>query len=228
MTKVKRTAAFILSLIMVCCLFAVFAGCSDDGTIKDLQQQIEEMKTQQNSQQDKIDELEQKNGNLINRVDELENENDSLANRVEELEKKNVDLMRRVDELEQQAYVGKFYSLDEAYDKSMITRDDLQTIANYHNNLTNCSEELSNLVETLIKGRAAFDLRNDEKHPVSEASAQGIRIIKYYGEYNGCYAVILENQYVAYPAEEMDEWQEIDGVKIHYTNWLKIVIWGTK
>lgn len=45
MSKARRIEALIISLIMVCSLCLVFASCSKDDVIKDLQQQIEDLKT---------------------------------------------------------------------------------------------------------------------------------------------------------------------------------------
>ena len=108
---------------------------------------------------------------------------------------------------------GAFYSLQEAYDAGYITRADLEEIAERQNNGTYVSEEEldAQIKQQILEDRAEW-LRNPEEDPYPEAEASGVRIVHYYGVYQGdSYAVIISNIYEpAFPAVDEEQWDHID------------------
>ena len=123
---------------------------------------------------------------------------------------------------------GTFYSLQEAYDAGYITRADLEEIAERQNNGTYVSEEeLDAQIKQQILEDRAEGLRNPEEDPYPEAEASGVRIVYYYGVYQGdSYAVMLSNIYEpAFPAVDEEQWDHIDSVDILYFNPRRIEIW---
>ena len=123
---------------------------------------------------------------------------------------------------------GAFYSLQEAYDAGYITRADLEEIAERQNNGTYVSEEEFDpqVKQMILEDRAEW-LRNPEEDPYPEAEASGVRIVHYYGVYQGdCYAVMLSSIYEpAFPAVAEEQWEHIGGVDILYLNPRRIEIW---
>ncbi|MDE6441858.1 MAG: hypothetical protein K2L12_03780 [Clostridia bacterium] len=119
---------------------------------------------------------------------------------------------------------GAFYSLQDAYGE-VLTRENLQAIADYNNNGEVCPEKLDETTARLIKEYAANAERNREKFPVLDAKAEDFEILRYYGVYDGGYAVVLNTPYDDYPADVRDEWVTIGGVNFHYMGYYSIVIW---
>lgn len=123
---------------------------------------------------------------------------------------------------------GTFYSLQEAYDAGYITRADLEEIAERQNDWGSAlKEELDPQVKQMICEDEAERLRNPEEDPYPEAEASGVRIVHYYGVYQGdSYAVMLSNIYEpAFPAVDEEQWDHIDSVDILYFNPRRIEIW---
>ena len=123
---------------------------------------------------------------------------------------------------------GTFYSLQEAYDAGYITRTDLEEIAERQNDWGSAlKKELDPQVKQMICEDEAERLRNLEEDPYPEAEASGVRIVYYYGVYQGdCYAVMLSNIYEpAFPAVDEEQWDHIDSVDILYFNPRRIEIW---
>ncbi len=123
---------------------------------------------------------------------------------------------------------GAFYSLQEAYDAGYITRTDLEEIAERQNDWGSAlKEELDPQVKQMICEDEAERLRNLEEDPYPEAEASGVRIVHYYGVYQGdSYAVMLSNIYEpAFPAVDEEQWDHIDSVDILYFNPRRIEIW---
>lgn len=99
---------------------------------------------------------------------------------------------------------GEFYTLDEAYELGLLTREELMSIAYYYNFGTRYNEEvmgedyvpipkapeaLSKRTADRISSTAAYEYRFD--HPAEEAEPEGFPIIEYYGTYGDCVAVML-------------------------------------
>lgn len=108
---------------------------------------------------------------------------------------------------------GGCYYLQEAYDGGLLTVENLESIAGYHNGGTGYSEPLDESVAVKIKEIAAKKLRETENNSCPEARAEGFEICAYYGQYNGLYAVRISNEYVLHPADVPNYTVEIGGVE---------------
>ena len=84
---------------------------------------------------------------------------------------------------------GEFYTLQEAYDNGLLTKENLEEIACYVNDQLKYPEELDSKVEKKIKNDMAYDFRHRTDHAVKEAKAEGFMIFAFYGEYSGSYIV---------------------------------------
>lgn len=130
---------------------------------------------------------------------------------------------------------GTFYTLEEAYDQGLLTQDDLKSIAYYQNGesededfepMPKNPEELSEKTEKAIKETRAYDLRNRNPKPIEEAKAKDITILKYYGTYNDCVAVLLDDMFGGYFPIEREV--IIAGVSFYYIGSDNIMIWKEK
>ena len=119
--------------------------------------------------------------------------------------------------------LGNFYTLQEAYDGGLLTVEDLQVIAEYHEKGVSVPEPLDPNIENTIKEVAAREMR--EKENIEDATADGFWIDRYYGTYNGSVAFMIIG-YIAYPAVELDENEIIAGVRFHYTDPNRIIVWS--
>ncbi len=123
---------------------------------------------------------------------------------------------------------GAFYSLQEAYDAGYIARADLEEIARRHNNAPYLLEEEldAQIKRQILEDRAEW-LRNLEEDAYPEAEASGVRIVRYYGVYQGnSYALILNSRYeLDYPMQPVEQPEFIDGIEFMYYNPLRIIIW---
>lgn len=124
---------------------------------------------------------------------------------------------------------GDFYSLQEAYDNGWLTKEDLQTIANYHNNPTQ-RPKLSAATEKAIKETRAYDLRygvkTSENIKEPSATAKDVTIIGYYGEYNDIFVVMITDVYTDCDDAVRDI--DIAGITFHYISGNRILVWKSK
>lgn len=118
---------------------------------------------------------------------------------------------------------GEFYTLEEAYNNGLLTKENLEEIAYYINENLNYPKALNRITEKKIKNDMAYKISCEMN--IEKAEARDVFIKAYYGEYSGCYVVRIDYEYWAYPAFPVSKWLEIDGVKIHiiypelYTVW---------
>ena len=114
---------------------------------------------------------------------------------------------------------GTFYSLQEAYDKELLTIEDLQSIASFPNS---DPEQLNTEVAINIKEAWAKTIRTRDINPILEATVDDIMIIGYFGTYNECVAVRLNDSFTDYP----DVVREVivAGVTFVYSG-ASIIIW---
>ena len=111
----------------------------------------------------------------------------------------------------------KLYTLEEAYDLNLITKDDLKSIAYYFNKVESSDfvpkpknpESISKKNERLIK--KAY-LRDELKEP--RLSTEKVHIYEYYGTYNGCIALRITDSYNRYDYNIHEEYI-IDGVSFY-------------
>ncbi len=197
----------ILSLMAVAVIFAVaLCGCNSEGS----------------ALKKRLDALEESNSLLEERVDELERENDLLWDMMSEMGLKE----------------GEFYTLQQAYDNSWLTQEDLKSIAYYHNGGREGNEEImgedyqpqpktpeviDKMTELSIKQTYCDNLRKQDN-----AKPSGVTIERYYGAYNGCYAVVLSSIYIGSYENIINEWKKIGGVNINYYDYLSFRIWKAK
>ena len=122
---------------------------------------------------------------------------------------------------------GTFYSMQQAYENEFLTVTNLQSIANHQNNGTNPSDTLSAELEAAIKETAAASYRaqknlNDE-YMYPNAKAEDFTIVKYYGTYNNCIAIMLSDIYSGYDGAE---WEVLVAeVLFTYYSGNRIIIW---
>lgn len=90
---------------------------------------------------------------------------------------------------------GEFYTLEEAYNSGLLTKENLEEIAYYVNNSMRYPEALDGKIEKKIKNDMAYEIRHVEKAAVKNAKPDGFEVKKYYGEYNGNYVVLMESIY---------------------------------
>ena len=87
--------------------------------------------------------------------------------------------------------LGRVYNLQEAYDEGLLTVEDLQQIANYHNNETLPTDILSEDIISKFKELWVEDL-HAATH--TDANIDDVTILKYYGTYNGSVAfMVIDN-----------------------------------
>lgn len=129
---------------------------------------------------------------------------------------------------------GEFHSVREAYESGLLTKEDVMSIAYYHNGGRSGNEavmsegyepqekgELDEGVALKIRQSAAYDYRS--KGLDDEAETDGFTIIEYCGTYGNCVAVMMENIYGGF--SEALGVQEIDGIKIYYNSGNRMKIW---
>lgn len=120
---------------------------------------------------------------------------------------------------------GEFYTLEEAYNNGLLTKENLEEIAYYVNDQLKYPEELDSKVEKKIKNDMAYDFRHRTDHAVKEAKAEGFMIFAFYGEYSGSYIVRIRDIYIMTTAYIPHNYEEVGGVDFYYTGHYRIKIW---
>lgn len=113
--------------------------------------------------------------------------------------------------------LGKLYTLEEAYDLNLITKDDLKNIAYYFNKVESSGfvpklknpESISKKNERLIKKTYLRDVLKEPR-----LSIKKVHIYEYYGTYNGCIALRITDSYNRYDYNIHEEYI-IDGVSFY-------------
>ena len=170
-------------------------------------------------------------------------ESAALKQRLDSLEEKVVDLENDNERLLEMLYGlgfqdGEFYSLQQAYEVGWLTKEDLKSIAYYHNGGIEGNEEvmgadfepqpkmpkvIDKMTELSIKQTYCNNLREE-----SNAKPSGVTIERYYGAYSNCYAVVLDSIYIDHYANVVDEWKAVGEIQIHYTDHFFMTIWKGK
>ncbi|MBD5584055.1 MAG: hypothetical protein HDQ88_03160 [Clostridia bacterium] len=161
-----------------------------------------------------------------------------LEQRISKLEKENEKLKEDVSQLGQLALQGEFYTLPEAYENGWLTKEDLMSIAYYHNGGTGGNEEvmgenyqpipktpqdLSDGVKLAIRVNYCNRYKNIPNTP-SINNLADIGISEYCGQYNGSVAVVIGSP-IAFTAITNET---VDGVTFYFTYVNRIIIWNTK
>ncbi len=108
---------------------------------------------------------------------------------------------------------GEFFSLQNAYDKGWISSENLQSVAELYNAKNTAENNLSEVISTAIKNDYAVKINTS----VDNVSYD------FYGEYNGCIAVMMFSSTEEFPDIMTDA--TVGEVTIHYTDGNKILIW---
>ena len=222
----KKLISIILCISMAITVGCIVSGCGNDELLQRLDGMLSELQTQS----EKIDGLQAGLQTQGEKIDELQTQNTQLTEKLKEMQTALDEQAKEIENLKlKTATQGEFYSLQEAYDNGYLTKEDLENIAYYNNNkLLTYPETIDETVAALIKEDAANIRRNQDKLPILDAKAEDFEILKYYGTYNGCYVVLLNEPYDKFFTVIIDEWVTIGGVEFHYIGHLRKSIWKVK
>lgn len=117
--------------------------------------------------------------------------------------------------------VGKLYTLQEALEFSLLTLDDIKQISNYQNNHL-IFEKPNDDISNKIRETKAAELQAEYPN----ATIDDVSIWKYFGEYNGCYAVMLSDSFHGYIDVLCTE--VVGVIEIRYGNANTIFVWSDK
>ena len=135
---------------------------------------------------------------------------------------------------------GTIYSLREAYENGLLTKEELMSIAYYHNGGRRYNEaimgedytpipkdpaELSEATSLQIRNTAAWEYQQEGTHAELDVTADGFQVQSYYGTYRGAVAAIIQCLYYEHPAVDRDFSYELDGVIVHYHTYWEIEVW---
>ena len=138
-------------------------------------------------------------------------------------------------EAEEKSEEINFYTVTEAYEEDLLTREQVMSIAYYHNGGMKFNEEimgedyaplpktpevLSNETQNAIKHNYLDAYYNGKK----KVKLTGVRIDSYYGIYNNRYVAVMASDDYSKTTDE--EWTEkVDGISIGYNSGNRILIW---
>lgn len=126
-------------------------------------------------------------------------------------------------EKENEMPAGELLGLKTAYDRGLLTEEDLQEIAHYHNDSIVYPESLPDDIAGLIKETYLY--RSCNENGAKDVTVDDIDIKKYYGEYSGAYVVIINDNYSFAPADAPYRTEEIAGVEFEYVGYDVIEVW---
>ena len=126
-------------------------------------------------------------------------------------------------EEENEMPAGELLGLKDAYERGLLTEDDLQEIAHYHNEAVSYPENIPDDIAGLIKETYLYRLRKE--NCTEGATIDDIDIKKYYGEYDGAYVVIINDNYSFAPADVPYRTEKIAGVEFEYAGYDVIEVW---
>lgn len=187
----KKSVSVIMSVMMLFSAIS-FAGCQQDETAL--------LRAQVDGLQAKLDEK-------IETIEELKTLIEKQTERIEELEEINQEIL---DDIYEWAPSGEFYSLELAYERGWIAKEDLLSIAYYHGDeeenkalmgenytpLPKIPGYLDEKTETEIKEKLIKNKREEATNVV----VKGGEITGYYGYYKGFMAIEICKEYDCYPA----------------------------
>ena len=111
----------------------------------------------------------------------------------------------------------KLYSLEEAYERDLLTKEDLWNIAYIYNNYTNASDFEYEIKENNFQLTADLEKKikkaylKEELSDLLFASVNGVNIKRNFGQYSGCYVLEMDSDYEKVNLDIHDRY-EIDGV----------------
>ena len=129
---------------------------------------------------------------------------------------------------------GKFYTVTEAYENGYLTREQVMSIAYYHNGGNYKNEEIMgedykplSITPKTLSVQAENSIKQTHLNEYYEgkdyAELSGIRIDSYYGTYNGCFVVMISDDYSGTAGIVWIE--EVAGINIYYISGNRIEIW---
>lgn len=137
--------------------------------------------------------------------------------------------------------IGTFYNLREAYEEGLLTVENVQSIADYYHGTLEYSESLDIKVEQKIKETRA-QILNLEISRVSgmskfpDAKAEDVTVLRYLGEYNGSFAVMIKDIYhdwlfdsnnkLTYPSDGYLRPNIVADVEFDYYDVNSILVWA--
>ena len=117
-----------------------------------------------------------------------------------------------------------FYNLQAAYTAGLLSVEDLEKIAVYHNNGLQAEDKLDAEITSEIKKIAAYYMQNDESYPVIDAKAEDFMITKYYGTYNNCVIFMINDPYFVHPSVDLGMVETIAGIDFRYSWYDRILV----
>lgn len=134
---------------------------------------------------------------------------------------------------EEEIETGIFYTVTEAYEQGYLTREQVMSIAYYHNGGTKWNEEIMGedytplaITPEKLPAEAESALKQDYLDFVwsdTTNTISDVRIDKYYGTYNGYVAVMMAVNFGGFFDEIWRE--EVAGIVIRYRDSNNIKIW---
>ncbi|MDE7107433.1 MAG: hypothetical protein K2O39_03840 [Clostridiales bacterium] len=98
----------------------------------------------------------------------------------------------------------------------------MKKIAEVYNGEKECTQTLDARTEYLIKTSILSILKN--RDDIAEAKLSDAKIVKFYGEYSGCYIVKIDSNYWNYTADVVNEWFYIAGIAFHKNDHLSVKV----
>ena len=187
----KRITSLILVTLLVVSLFA-FVGCSNTD---EMQQKIEDLQIVLQQQTELLRELQNTNASNLTQIANLTEEIAKLQDQIDTMEKMGIEWFET-------------FTMEEAYEKGIITKENLQSIADLYNSYT--SLPLSELDADVVK---RIKITNLYKINEAIATIDDVRLERFYGVFGGdqsVYAVCTSYRYGGYLDDMMD--LDIDGV----------------
>ena len=187
----KRITSLILVTLLVVSLFA-FVGCSNTD---EMQQKIEDLQIVLQQQTELLRELQNTNASNLTQIANLTEEIAKLQDQIDTMEKMGIEWFET-------------FTMEEAYEKGIITKENLQSIADLHNSYT--SLPLSELDADVVK---RIKITNLYKINEAIATIDDVILEGFYGVFGGdqsVYAVCTSYRYGGYLDDMMD--LDIDGV----------------
>ena len=137
----------------------------------------------------------------------------------------------------EQGAAGTFYTVTEAYEKGYLTREQVMSIAYYHNGGNSKNEDIMG-EDYVPLPKAPGELSSETENAIKQvhlnfyyedndyAELSGVRIDRYYGTYNGCVVVMTSDDYSGTTGLEWIE--EVADISICYNSGKRIEIWRNK
>ena len=135
---------------------------------------------------------------------------------------------------------GTFYTLQEAYEGGLLTREELMSIAYYHNGGRQYNEEimseeytpipkepaeLSEETSLQIRNTAAWEYRESGHESLSEAVADDFTITEYCGTYGDCVVIMITDIGLTGKPGVADMAVTIEGLSFHYNSGNILKVW---